>query len=74
MYNNNQSCITLAKNPKKHSCSKYINVQYYYFKQLLKYRKIRLDYYLSINMFINVLTKLLGYCMFKECSYKLVSL
>ena len=72
MYSDNQGCITLAENPEGHSRSKHIDVQYHYFRQLLEYGKIRLDYCPSTDMLADVLTKPLGYRTFKECSRKLV--
>jgi hypothetical protein len=72
MYSDNQSCIALAENPEGHSRSKHIDVQYHYSRQLIEYRKIKLDYCPTEDMLADVLTKPLGVRAFKECSRKLV--
>ena len=74
IYSDNQGYITLAENPKGHSRSKYINVQYYYSRQLIEYKKVKLDYYPTEDMLADVLTKLLGVRAFNECSRRLISL
>jgi len=71
MYSDNQSCIALAENPESHSRSKHIDVQYHYSRQLIEYKKVKLDYYPTDRMLADVLTKPLGYRTFRECSLKL---
>ena len=71
MYSDNQGCIALAKNPESHSRSKHIDVQYHYSRQLIEYKKIRLDYCSTKDMLADVLTKPLGFRAFTECSRKL---
>ena len=71
MYSDNQSYITLAENPKSHSRSKHIDGQYHYSRQLIEYKKVKLDYYPTDRMLADVLTKPLGYRTFRECSLKL---
>ncbi len=71
MYSDNQGCIALAENPEKHSRSKHIGVQYHYSRQLVEYKKIRLDYCPIEDMLADVLTKPLGSRAFGECSRKL---
>ena len=71
MYSDNQSCIALAENPESHSRSKHIDVQYHYSRQLIEYKKVKLDYYLTDRMLTDVLTKPLRYRTFRECSLKL---
>jgi hypothetical protein len=72
MYSDNQSCIALAENPEGHSRSKHISVQYHYTRQLVEYKKIKLDYCPTKDMLADVLTKPLGTRAFRECSLKLV--
>jgi hypothetical protein len=71
MYSDNQGCIALAENPENHSRSKHIGVQYHYSRQLIEYKKIRLDYCPTEDMLTDVLTKPLGFRAFTECSRKL---
>jgi hypothetical protein len=71
IYSDNQGCIALAENPEKHSRSKHIGVQYHYSRQLVEYKKIRLDYCPTEDMLTDVLTKPLGSRAFGECSRKL---
>ena len=66
MYSNNQGYITLAKNPEDYTCSKHINIQYYYTKQLVEYGKIRLKYCPTEDIFTDILTKPLGFWVFSN--------
>ena len=72
MYSDNLGCIALAENPEGHSRSKHISVQYHYSRQLVEYKKIKLDYCPSEDMLADVLTKPLGARTFRECARKLV--
>jgi hypothetical protein len=72
IYSDNQGCIALAENPKGHSRSKHIGVQYHYTRQLVEYKKIKLDYCPTKDMLADVLTKPLSYRAFRECARKLV--
>ena len=74
MYSNNQGYIILAQNPEDYAQSKYIDVQYYYTRQLVEYRKIKLDYCLIEEMIADVLTKPLGFRAFSRYIQKLVGL
>ena len=71
MYSDNQSCIALAENPESYSRSKHIDVQYYYSRQLIEYKKVKLDYCPTDRMLTDVLTKPLRYRTFREYSLKL---
>jgi hypothetical protein len=74
MYSNNQGCIALAENPEDHARSKYIDVQYHYTRQLVEYKKIKLDYYLTEEILADVLTKLLGFIAFSRYIRKIIGL
>jgi hypothetical protein len=67
MYNDNQGYIALAKNLENHACSKHIDVQYHYTRQVVEYGKIKLDYCLTRDMLADALTKLLGFQAFNRC-------
>lgn len=71
IYSDNQGCIALAENPESHSRSKHIGVQYHYSRQLIEYKKIKLNYCPTEDMLADVLTKPLGARAFRECSRKL---
>ena len=66
MYSDNQGCIALAENPENLSQSKYISVQYYYSRQLIKYKKTKLDYCPTKNMLADILIESLGPRAFEE--------
>jgi hypothetical protein len=73
IYSDNQGCIALAENPEDHARSKHIDVQYHYTRQLVEYRKIKLDYCPTEEMLADVLTKPLSLRAFSRCIRKLVS-
>ena len=72
MYSDNQGCIALAENPEDHARSKHIDVQYHYTRQLVEYRKIKLDYCPTRDMLADALTKPLGFQAFNRCIQRLV--
>jgi len=53
----NQGSIALAKNPVFHDRSKHIDVQYHYTQDLVKERKIQLEYIPTSDMLAGLLTK-----------------
>lgn len=63
----NQSAIVLADNLENHVRSKYIDVQFYYVRQLLAYNKITVDYCPTSHMLTDVLTKPLRLSVFRTC-------
>jgi hypothetical protein len=56
----NQSCISLAKNPGNHKRTKHIDVKYHFLRDLVANRVIRLEYVPSEAMVADLLTKHLG--------------
>jgi hypothetical protein len=74
IFSNNQSCIAVAKDPIVYSCTKYINVRYYYIRELVSYRKATVEYVPSGDILADVLTKLLAAIAFNSCIRGLVGL
>jgi len=72
MYSDNQGCIALAENPEDHARSKHIDVQFHYTRQLVEYKKVRVDYCPTEDMLADVLTKPLGLRAFSRHIGKLV--
>src|SRR5258708_25444043 len=58
---NNQSAITIAKNPKFHNRTKHIDICYHYLRQKYKNSEIALDYTPTHLQPADVLTKGLGH-------------
>ena len=55
----NQGSIALAKNPVFHDCSKHIDIQYHYMRDLVKEKQITLNYMPTKEMVADLLTKAL---------------
>jgi hypothetical protein len=53
----NQGSIALAKNPVFHDCSKHVDIQYHFTRDLVKQEKIQLNYVPTKDMLADVLTK-----------------
>ena len=62
----NQGAITLAKNPYLYERSKYINISYYYIRDLKEQKKIKIIYVLTTEIVANGFTKLLERVIFKK--------
>jgi len=54
---NNQSAITIARNPKFHNCTKHIDVQYHFLWQVIEDKSIKLAYTPTGEQVANALTK-----------------
>jgi hypothetical protein len=74
IFNNNQACITLAKDPVAHSRTKHIDVRYHYIKELVIRGKVAVDYCLTADMTADILTKPLALQGFQRCREKLITL
>jgi hypothetical protein len=57
IFSNNQAYIALAKDPVAHSYTKYINVRYYYIRELVTGDKTIIDYCFIVNIIINIFIK-----------------
>ncbi len=55
----NQSCITLSKDPKFHDHSKHIEIHYHYLCEQVEVKLLFLVYIPTKSMFANILTKVL---------------
>jgi len=55
----NQGSIALVKNPVFHDRSKHIDIQYHYTRDLVKEKKIQLQYLPTSDMLADLLTKAL---------------
>ena len=56
----NQGCIALARNPKHHSRTKHIDVQYHFICEKIEEKVIELRYCPTQEMVVDVLTKALA--------------
>ena len=57
IYEDNQSCIALAKNPIHHARSKHIDIQYHFIREKVELGEIELKYMATEDMIADALTK-----------------
>ncbi len=57
LYDNNQSCISLSKNPIFHVCMKHIKIHHHLVQEKIEKGFVKLVYCKTENMIVNILTK-----------------
>ena len=67
IYYDNQSAICLAKNPVFHVCTKYIDVRYYFVREIISERRILLQKIETAENPIDMLTKMVTTIKFNNC-------
>ena len=67
----NQGSIALAKNPMFHDRSKHIDIQYHFTRNLVKENKIQLEYTLTKDMLVDLLTKSLPHPQHTHLSHSI---
>ena len=60
IFEDNQSAISMAKNPQFHGRSKHINIKYHFIREQVSNDKIRLKYCPTEDMLADLLTKGIG--------------
>jgi hypothetical protein len=53
----NQSAITITKNPTHHECTKHIKVHYHFLKRMVEDGKIKLEYVPTMEQLADAMTK-----------------
>ena len=71
LYEDNQSAISLAKNPVYHACSKHIEIQHHFIRSKVETREIELIYLLTTEMIADALTKPLPKPQFEYLTNKM---
>jgi hypothetical protein len=61
IYEDNQSCIALAKNPVHHARTKHIDIQHHFIRDKVDSREIELEYCSTEEMTADALTKALSH-------------
>jgi hypothetical protein len=67
----NQSAISLAKNPVNHARTKHIDIQYHYIREAIEDRQIELKYTPTDEMIADLMTKALPKPRFEQYVKKL---
>jgi hypothetical protein len=67
IYNDNQGCIALARDPIAHSRTKHIDVQYHYIRELVAFGKTIIEYYPIGDILADLLIKPLPITAYKHC-------
>ena len=55
----NQGAIALARNPEYHACTKHIDIQYHFIRDLVSSEKVNLQFCSSTDMIADIMTKAL---------------
>ena len=66
LFDNNKKSIALIKNSKHYQRTKYIDIKYYYIRQLIEDNNVSIDYISIDKITINILTKLLIMKIFQK--------
>ena len=57
IYEDNQSAICMAKNPKFHGRAKHIDLRYHFIRELVENKTIEIKYCSTENMIADIFTK-----------------
>ena len=57
IFEDNQGCIALAKNPVSHERTKHIDIRYHFIRELVEAKMIDLQYLPTADMLADLLTK-----------------
>ena len=60
IFEDNQACIAMAKNPQQHKRTKHIQVRYYFIREHLESGELKLTYCNTLNQLADCFTKLLS--------------
>ena len=66
MYGNNQGALALVKNPYLYERLKYINISYYFIRDLVEKRRLEITYILTQDITADGITKPLGRVAYKK--------
>src|SRR5271154_1801352 len=66
LFEDNQSCIALTKNPIHHACTKHIDIQHHFVHEKVESADITLTYLSTDEMIADALTKPLAHPKFKK--------
>jgi hypothetical protein len=66
IYEDNQGCIELARNPVHHSRTKHIDIQWHFIREKLESQEIQLKYCETANMVADICTKALPRVKFRH--------
>lgn len=67
LYCDNQSCISLTKNPKFHERSKHIDIKYHFLREKVDSKLLQLEFTPTSEMWADVLTKSLSKSKHEAC-------
>ena len=62
----NQSAITLSKNPVHHNCTKHIDTRYPFIRECVEYKKIEIAFVRTEDQLADMFTKALGRMKFQK--------
>ena len=66
LFEDNQSCITLARNPNHHAHTKHIDIQHHFIRKKVKSGDISINYLATEEMITDALTKPLTCLKFEK--------
>lgn len=66
IYEDNQSCIALAKNPVHHARTKHIDIQHHFVREKVEAGEVKIEFKPTEEMVADALTKPISYPRFKK--------
>ena len=66
IFEDNQSCIALVKNPIHHARTKHIDIQHHFVREKVESNEVKIVYMPTETMVADALTKALAYPKFKK--------
>jgi hypothetical protein len=67
IYEDNQGCIELAKNPKHHERTKHMDIKYHFVREKVENKEVKLVYIETNKQLADCLTKPLGKNLLRKC-------
>lgn len=66
LYEDNQSCISIAEEPRKHQRMKHVNIKYNFIRDSIADREVTVEYIPSSDQTADIMTKSLGRILFQK--------
>lgn len=66
IYEDSQSCISIAEEPRKHQRMKHVNIKYNFIRDVIANKEVAIEYIPSSEQVADIMTKSLGNILFSK--------